>query len=197
MAVLDQRSRIDGLSVAMLVAGGIVLNAGLKNATIADTLRAAIKGKSPVSGPSGIDLGLAAVGAAQAGAVAVGGTAMGAQVAAKALTYVGVPYKWAKATPDGWDCSGFVTWVLHHDFGIELPSNTHTVSGVFLVMPQAVSILRSRCAAGDLVCYPSHIGIAISGEEMVNAPRPGTSTRVDKIWSVPTPVIRRPRAYGA
>ncbi len=121
---------------------------------------------------------------------------MGAQVAADALKYLGVPYRWAHEDPSGWDCSGFVTWVLHHDFGISLPSNTHTTALGFLTWSGARDIPRGMCAAGDLVCWASHIGIATSNDQMVNAPTAGQKTRVDKIWSVPAPVIRRPAAYG-
>jgi len=106
------------------------------------------------------------------------------------------PYVWGGATPAGWDCSGLVTWILHHEMGLELPNNTHTVTGQFYIWSGAVTVPRNQCSPGDLVCWPSHIGIAISSSEMVNAPTFGHVTERAKIYNVPAPIIRRPKAYG-
>lgn len=135
--------------------------------------------------------------AASPGAAAGGLVASGpnAGIAAAAMRYVGVPYRWGGETPDGWDCSGFVTWVLHRHFGLQLPSNAHTTSAQFLVWGGAATIPRSAAAAGDLVCWASHVGIAVDGSRMVNAPGRGRRTQVQSIWGAP--VIRRVRVAGA
>ncbi len=153
------------------------------------------------SGPSmlgnaGLGLGSTAAGGAAVGASFTAGATMGAAVAAKAQTYLGVPYKWGGETPAGWDCSGFVTYVLHHDSGIDLPSNVHTIAAQFYAWSGARSIPRAQCRAGDLVCWVSHIGIATGPNTMINAPKPGTATQIDQIWSAPPALIRRPIAYG-
>jgi cell wall-associated NlpC family hydrolase len=119
----------------------------------------------------------------------------GNAVAQDALQYLGVPYVWAHQDPTGWDCSGFVTYVLHHDFGIDLPDNTHTVTEQFYVWTGADTIPRDQCAAGDLVCWVSHIGIALDASTMVNAANPTDGTLISDIWTVPAPIIRRPQAY--
>lgn len=193
---------MSGLAIATLTGGAVFLLAGLRNATLADTARALVKGQKIPS--QGSDLDTARIttrqqaGMDQDLSAGPGGTPEGTRVAAAAESYVGqVDYVWAGEDPiHGWDCSGFVTWVLHHDMGIELPDNVHTTAAGFLVWGGARTIPRAQCAAGDLVCWASHIGIAISNTEMANASRPGTKTEIDKIWSVPAPTIRRPIVYG-
>lgn len=185
---------VNGVAVAMIVAGDVLVLSGLKNATLSDTLRALIKGDPVPSGASLLPSGSGGV----LGGVAAGagsGAKTGAAVAATAESYIGVPYVWAGETPSGWDCSGFVTYVLHTRHGIELPSNFHTVAAQFYVWTGAVTVARAECQAGDLVCWPGHIGIAVSNTEMVHAPGLGQKTRRQRIWSIPAPSIRRPKAY--
>jgi cell wall-associated NlpC family hydrolase len=202
------RPGLNGIAVTTIVTGTVIMISAIKNATIADTVRGLVRGEEIKSQPSQLDAVRRSISKitdrsggnpdGQSLEAGPGGTAMGTQVAAAAESFVGqVPYKWAGEDPvNGWDCSGFVTYVLHHIFGIELPSNVHTVAAQFLIWGGARTIPRSQCAAGDLVCWASHIGIAINNKEMVNAARPGTLTRIDNIWSAPTPTIRRPIAYG-
>ncbi len=130
---------------------------------------------------------------APSGPTPAGGTEFGRSVASTALSYVGVPYVWGGETPEGWDCSGFVTWVLHKVHGVDLPNDHHTVAAQFYVWRGARTVARSSCAPGDLVCWPTHIGIAISGSELVHAPGLFQKTRRQKIWA--GAVIRRPMAY--
>ena len=122
------------------------------------------------------------------------GTALGTRIATAAQKYTGVPYKWGGASPKGWDCSGFVTYVLHHDCGLNLPSNAHTTSGGFLVWKGATTIPRTQCDAGDLLCWPGHVGIALDNKQMINAPTFGIPTRVQAIWGAP--VVRRVQPQG-
>jgi cell wall-associated NlpC family hydrolase len=104
---------------------------------------------------------------------------------------------WAHADPTGWDCSGFVTYVLHHDFGLTLPDNQHTVTGTFLTWSGATTVTKAQTAPGDLVCWLGHIGIAVDANNYVNAPGFGIATRIQPIpWGSTPPTIRRPNAYG-
>jgi cell wall-associated NlpC family hydrolase len=171
---------------------------------MADVLRAAIKGQPIPKNVWDQDPNLARTPSMQGivqgpnktiGTV-TGGSAMGRAVAADAASYVGkVPYRWAAATPSGWDCSGFATWVLHHDFGIDLPSNTHTVTGQFLTWGGATTVGRKDMQPGDLVVWPFHMGIAVSNSHMAAAASPALGTIIDSVdWGVP--LIRRPNAYG-
>lgn len=179
-----------GLSGVMLlwgVAGAILVLSGIKNASIADTARAIFRGQEIPSGPPTV----ARTGPAGSAA----GTATGRAVALRAMSYQGVPYVWGGETPDGWDCSGFVTWVLHRDFGISLPNNEHTVTTQFLTWSGARTIPRSQAAPGDLACWVSHIGIVVAEGQMVHAPGIGQRTKVGPIG--PGVTFRRPLAYGA
>lgn len=114
-----------------------------------------------------------------AGTSAVGGDS----IASVALSYQGKPYKWGGYLPSGWDCSGFVNYVLGNNFGITLPGGYRysgkahgPVTGQYLVWTGASSVKEP--VAGDLCCWPTHIGIAISSTQMVSALDPKYGTRL-------------------
>ena len=180
---------VSGIGLALGLTGAVLVVSATRNQPVADTLRSLIRGEPVAVRPSGF------VPDTTVGGDIRGGSVTGENVAKTAASYIGVPYQWAHHTPAGWDCSGFVTWVLHHDYGIDLPDNTHTVTGQFYVWSGAVTVPRDQCQAGDLVCWISHIGIAINATQMVNAPGTGQLTKVDNIYGFPAPIIRRPKAY--
>lgn len=189
--------QISGVAVGLGVAGAVLVASALKDASIEETLRSLMRGQAPPDGPGafGAILGQA-VGRATA-AVAGGsgaGPATGAAVADTARGYVGVPYVFGGETPDGWDCSGFVTYVLATEHGIALPDNHHTTAIRFYSWGGATTLPRMSAAAGDLACWPSHIGICLGPGQMVHAPGVGKRTQIGSIGT--GAVIRRPKAYG-
>lgn len=200
---------VSGSAVAIAAMGVVLIVAGLRNASIADTLRALIRGQPPPAGPSMLEpravIARAAGTAGGSGAGTAGGPITGrvpsggsmAKAAVEAARkYLGIRYVFGGHDPStGFDCSGLVTWVLHRDLGIDLPNNTHTVTGQWYVWPGAVDVPWSEMSAGDLVCWPGHIGIATGGGRMIHAPSAGDVVREAEIWRVPEPVIRRPKAY--
>lgn len=86
--------------------------------------------------------------------------------------YLGAPYVWGGASPDGVDCSGLVVAVYGATLGLELP---HSVTGLLRagkpVAAQAVQV-------GDLLFFqtrggpaPDHVGIYVGGGRFVHASR--------------------------
>ncbi|WP_242928310.1 C40 family peptidase [Pontibacter vulgaris] len=81
-----------------------------------------------------------------------------------ALSLIGSPYVYAGITPDGFDCSGFITHV-YDKYGIAVPH------GSSLQALEGESIARNEAQKGDLVIFtgtdesvrePGHVGIVIS-----------------------------------
>lgn len=128
-------------------------------------------------------------------------SALNARIASAAVSHVGVPYSWGGASPDGWDCSGFVTYVLHHDIGLNLPDNGHTVSQVLMVWSGATTIPSSQCQAGDLVCWLTHVAIATGPTTCVGAENARVGTVQGPITSMgpggETYLIRRVKPQSA
>jgi cell wall-associated NlpC family hydrolase len=96
-----------------------------------------------------------------------------------AFRYLGVPYKWAGATPAaGFDCSGLVQYV-YAQLGVSLPHNTVAQWN----SPNAVSVPRDKLQPGDLVFFNGldHVGIYIGGGDFIDAPHTGSFVRIDSL----------------
>ena len=98
-----------------------------------------------------------------------------------ALGQLGVPYRYAQASPGvAFDCSG-LTYYAWAQAGITLPRNSRM---------QAAAIPRVPIAAaqpGDLIFYYSpisHVGIYLGNGQLVHAPNTGTHVKVANVrWS--------------
>ena len=100
-------------------------------------------------------------------------------VVAIALQYLGIPYKWAGATPmSGFDCSGLVQYVFGQ-LGVSLPHNTVAQWN----SPNAVSVPRNQLQPGDLVFFNGldHVGIYIGNGDFIDAPHTGADVRIDSL----------------
>jgi cell wall-associated NlpC family hydrolase len=93
----------------------------------------------------------------------------------------GVPYRRGGATPRGFDCSGFTSYV-YRKAGISLP---HSATAQ---MHRARRISRSQARPGDLVFFHGgrgayHVGIYAGGNRTLHSPRPGGRVSTVNIWS--------------
>jgi cell wall-associated NlpC family hydrolase len=204
---------VSGLAVVTTAAGMVLIYAAVANATVSDTVRALLKGQKPPSRPSSLDaartsigqrLGQAVAGEKGKGSNATEGigtatgkgsapaTSLGQQIAAYAAGHLGKPYVFGAEGPDAFDCSGLVTYVLHKECGLTLPSNVHTVTGQFYVWKGADTVSRPP-VAGDLICWTGHIGIAIDSETMIHAPGAGQKVKTTRIYYTGSPLVRRVR----
>ncbi|MEV2909930.1 NlpC/P60 family protein [Paenibacillus larvae] len=86
-------------------------------------------------------------------------------IVSKATRQIGVPYLWGGASPNGFDCSGLVTYIFKQQ-GINLP---RTSSGMY-----GVGTSVSNPEQGDLVFFADggkvfHVGIYVGGNQFISA----------------------------
>ena len=106
-----------------------------------------------------------------------------ASVAAVAQQYQGVPYVYGGATPAGFDCSGFVSYV-YAQFGIALP---HSVSGI---AASGTAIATEAALPGDIVTLPGHNGIYLGNGMFIDAPDYGDVVRIRPIYDSGYYIVR-------
>jgi len=100
-----------------------------------------------------------------------------------AARYVGVPYVSGGTTPDGFDCSGFTSYV-YAQLGISLPRTSSSQRNAGTV------VSRADAQPGDLIWSPGHVGIYAGGNQMIDAPRPGKTVQFRSIWQSNPTFIR-------
>jgi cell wall-associated NlpC family hydrolase len=106
-------------------------------------------------------------------------SASAADVVSIAMDYLGVPYVWAGASPDGFDCSGFVMYV-YRKVGIKLPHSSRLQFGY------GTAVSRDELRPGDLVFFfspISHVGIYIGDGQMIHAAGSGKNVRISDVWT--------------
>jgi len=91
---------------------------------------------------------------------------LGYSVVEYAKQFTGTPYVWAGSSPRGFDCSGFVVYVLR-EFGVSLPHRAD------LQFNQGYAVTELQ--PGDLVFYttyargPSHVGIYMGDGNFIHS----------------------------
>jgi len=198
------RLGVNGMAVMAVAGGAVLAYSGIVNASVADTLRALMKGSAP-TGRTADSLAQSQASVAASTAVTVAGdpaattgesTAAGggpgqALVAAVAK-YKGARYVFGAAGPTTFDCSGLVTYALHHDLGYTLPSNRHTTAIQFYLWSGAVTVAATDRQPGDLVCWTGHVGVYAGGGTFWDAPHTGSVVQLQRVWTKPiAPIYRR------
>jgi NlpC/P60 family len=92
-----------------------------------------------------------------------------------AFRYLGTPYRWAGASPSGFDCSGFIMYVYGR-VGIRLPHSSWMLWGV------GRPVARKDLRPGDIVFFNgrSHVGIYIGQGRFIHSPHTGDVVRVTR-----------------
>lgn len=105
---------------------------------------------------------------------------IGAQALRWALTRIGMPYVWAAAGPDSFDCSG-LAMTAYRSAGVSIP---RTANEQYHWGPR---VSARQVEPGDLVFFvgadgtashPGHVGIVIGGGKMIEAFATGFPIRV-------------------
>jgi cell wall-associated NlpC family hydrolase len=172
----------------LIAAGGgaILLWSGLRGKKWSNVVRSLISGHpittttelpittSPAAYTAGSQLG---AGVAASGAL----TATGQAIASDAMSYEGSGYTWGGvpgAHGRTWDCSSFVNAVVGRDLHLAIPmykagaynGQSHgPVTGIWLIWPGCFTIKRQDAAPGDIVVWPTHMGIVIGPGQMISA----------------------------
>jgi cell wall-associated NlpC family hydrolase len=99
-----------------------------------------------------------------------------------ALALRGIPYRDGGGDPQGFDCSGFTQYVFAQH-GVALPREVREQFHV------GKAVRQDDLVAGDIVFFtttdpgPSHVAIAIGGDEFVHAPSSAGVVRVEHLSS--------------
>ena len=116
----------------------------------------------------------------------------GYALAGTALALRGTPYRNGGADPSGFDCSGFTQYVFSQ-YGQALPREVREQYRV------GKSVKVEDLAPGDILFFsttdpgPSHVAIAIGGDQFVHAPSSTGVVRVEHLSST----YWSPRYLGA
>ena len=110
--------------------------------------------------------------------------ASGSEVVAYAKQFLGTPYVHGGSSPNGFDCSGFTSYVYSH-FGASLP---RTASGQYSCGDY---VERSSLEPGDLIFFTSsskssrisHVAIYVGGGKFIHSPQQGESVEIRSLSS--------------
>jgi cell wall-associated NlpC family hydrolase len=92
-----------------------------------------------------------------------------------AYAQLGKPYCYGGAGPDCFDCSG-LSMMAWAQAGVYMPHGSYAQQAMF----PAVSM--DQLQPGDLVFWPSHVGIYIGNGSVIHAPHTGTVVQITPIW---------------
>lgn len=105
------------------------------------------------------------------------------KIVATAQQYLGVPYKWGGTDPSGFDCSGFVYYVLRCN-GINVSRTQNAMYS------EGTPVSKGDLQPGDLVFFQntykaglSHVGIYVGNGQFIHAPSSGKVVSYADLYS--------------
>jgi cell wall-associated NlpC family hydrolase len=174
-----------GIMIATALGGGILLWSGINNKGVLATARDLLQGKKPIPGAKqSFSVGLNGSGTAGSAASGTAPTTTDSNIANTALKYDGNRYVWggspgtAQGVDAGTDCSGFCNMVIGRDLGMAIPGyppGAYTgaahgpATGGWLLWSGVASITAKELQPGDLLVWPTHMGISLGGTQMISA----------------------------
>lgn len=150
-------------------------------------LKEALSASSPDAVAAGTGLsaltGAAGTAAASAAGFSTAGSARGSnfgdRVVSTAKQHLGTPYVWGGESPNGFDCSGLVQYVMD-ELGVDMPRVARDQAKV----GTEVSSL-AEAQPGDLLGMRngSHIAIYLGDNKILHAPQPGENVSIRSLFS--------------
>lgn len=107
------------------------------------------------------------------------------RVVIESKKYLGIPYIWGGDDPSGFDCSGYVQWVLKKTHNILIP---RTTALQFKKWKHIVSNNINQLKIGDVIYFNtkqntnvSHVGIFLGNNSFIHAPNRNSHVKVSKL----------------
>lgn len=183
---------VNGLAVGLATVGGFLLWSGIRNVTLADSIRETLnlpnqlRPIGPAFGdtPSGLGTytpsGDTAAGEQKAAAA---GDASSTELVRLVRSQIGKPYKWAAVGPNSFDCSGLVYWALKQSGFPKAPRFTTATFGTWAKANGWTRInSAAQFQAGDVVLKAGHMGVCSGPGRMIDAPHTGAFVREENLW---------------
>lgn len=106
----------------------------------------------------------------------------GDRLVARAMKYLGTPYRYGGTTPSGFDCSGFVYYLYGAVFGQRIPRMPHDMAR------EGMPVARGDLRRGDIVFFGhrgtfTHVGIYAGDGQFVHATHRGSPVMVTPLDS--------------